>query len=332
MARFEKDSSTTRADRTKGVFNTAPPVKVKTAPKKAKTQAEMTYGSLVAQGPGYGSQAARVANDSTESLARYIQQRTSGAAQNQSPGLASGVKSPETLRGSGGTGGGVGIAQNGGGGAGGQTVQYRSPTGQGSTPAANGIGFNETGAPVTGSIADYGYTPQGMASIYDNPTILANDVLAALGINNPGLAESIAQYLDPAIAANFLLSGGVGSSSSDAASLSYANDYMKQMVTPNGATPEFADLMNALLGAGGADSPLGAYLNSSLTPEQQISAANGLLGQTLVGLNPYAQQAYSRYAKDQGNQYLGGVAKGDPAGSSYVDYLGNTDLKQWVNR
>lgn len=302
-------------------------------PKKAKTQAEMTYGSLVAQGPGYGSQAARVANQSTEDLARYIQQRT-GGQQNPSPGLAQGFQQPDAMRGiaatprgGGATGGGISQA-----GAQGPATQYMSPTGQGSTGAANGTGFNQTGAPVTGSIADYGYTPQGMASIYDNPTILANDVLAALGINNPGLAESISQYLDPAIAANFLLSGGVGSSSSDAASLSYANDYMKQMVTPNGSTPEFADLMNALLGAGGADSPLGAYLNSSLTPEQQISAANGLLGQTLVGLNPYAQQAYSRYAKDQGNQYLGGVAKGDPAGSSYVDYLGNTDLKQWVNR
>lgn len=297
------------------------------APKKAKTQAEMTYGDLVAQGPGYGSQAARVANQSTEDLARYIQQRT-GGQQNPSPGLAQGFQQPDSMRGaSAATGGGTGQTASQG-----PATQYMSPTGQGSTGAANGTGFNQTGAPVTGSIADYGYTPQGMASIYDNPTILANDVLAALGINNPGLAESISQYLDPAIAANFLLSGGVGSSSSDAASLSYANDYMKQMVTPNGATPEFADLMNALLGAGGADSPLGAYLNSSLTPEQQISAANGLLGQTLVGLNPYAQQAYSRYAKDQGNQYLGGVAKGDPAGSSYVDYLGNTDLKQWVNR
>lgn len=235
------------------------------------------------------------------------------------------LQSPDAARG---TGGGQGQGQQGS-----QTTsQFYAPDGQASNAAANGYGYNQTGAPVTGSIADYGYTPQGMASIYDAPTILANDLLAQMGINNPGLAESLAQYLDPAVAANFLMNKGMGSSSSDAATLSYGNDYMQQMVTPNGQTPEFSDLMNALLGAGSDNSPLGAYLNSGLTPEQQISHANGLMGQTLVGLNPYAQQAYSQYANDQGNQYLGDVAHGSPSSSSYVDYLGNTPLRKWINR
>lgn len=204
----------------------------------------------------------------------------------------------------------------------------------GGAPTSAGVpGYNQgTTDPITGAIAGYGYTPQGLASIYDNPTILTSDLLKAMGIDNAGMAQSLGQYLDPAVAANFLTNKGMGSSSSDSSTLNFANEYLKQMVTPNGRTPEFDYLVNALLGAGSDSSPLGAYLNSGLTPDQQIQAANALFGQTLVGLNPYSQQAYSRYAKDQGNQYLGNVAKGQPGGSSYVDYLNSTPLKQWVNR
>lgn len=204
-------------------------------------------------------------------------------------------------------------------------------------PGALGVsGWNQgTTDPITGSIANYGYTPEGLAMLYDNPSLLAQDVLGRQGINNPGMAQQLGQYMDPAVAANFLINKGMGSSAGDAATMNFVNTYLQNMTTPNGRTPEFDYLMNQLLGTGAQSatgSPLGAYLNAGLTPDQQVKAANALMSQTEVGLNPYAQQAYSRAGDFFGQQYLGGVAKGQPGGSSYTNYLASTPLSQWVNR
>ena len=195
----------------------------------------------------------------------------------------------------------------------------------GSNPGYN----NANTDAMTGAAAAYGYTPAGLASIYDNPQILTDDLLAAMGIINPGMSQQLSQYMDPAIAAQFILNRG--QNSSDNSAINFANEYLQQMVTPGGRQPELDRLVSEILAATGGDtSVLGAYLNAGLTPDQQVSAANSLFGQTLSGQSPYAQTGYQRFAKDQGQQYLGAVAKGQPGASSYVDYLGGTPLASWV--
>lgn len=185
--------------------------------------------------------------------------------------------------------------------------------------------------PITGLLAKLGYTPQGLSDLYGNPQPLAQDVLATLGIDNPGLAQSLSQNFNPALAANFILGQGLNSTS-DADTLNFVANYLQQMVTPGGRTPEFDAMVNKILGAGSADSsPLGAFLNANQTPSQQISAGNSLIGQTLSGLNPYAQKAYSNYLDYAGNQYQGTTMKGNPANSSYVDYLNQSPFQHWVN-
>jgi hypothetical protein len=187
-------------------------------------------------------------------------------------------------------------------------------------------GFNQgTTDPLNGAIGGYGYTPLGAGTLYDNPQALATDILKSMGINNPGLANSLSQTLDPAVAAQFLLNNG--KNSSDADTLNFANQYMQNMVTPGGATVNFSSLMDHLLGAGGqyadghADNALAAYLNAGLDPSQQVRAAQGLMGQSMTGQNPYFQQGFSNYAKDLGSSYQGLMAKGDPQYKSFIDYL-----------
>jgi len=202
-----------------------------------------------------------------------------------------------------------------------------------SNGAANGANnWNEgTTDPITGLLAQLGYTPQGLSDLYGNPQPLAQDILATLGINNPGLAESLAQNFNPALAANFILGRGLNSTS-DADTLNFVANYLQQMVTPGGRTPEFDAMVNRILGAGSTDSsPLGAFLNASQTPAQQVSAGNSLIGQTLSGLNPYAQKAYSNYLDYAGNQYQGTTMKGNPSDSSYINYLNSQPFQNWVN-
>lgn len=197
----------------------------------------------------------------------------------------------------------------------------------GSNPAYN----NANTDAMTGAVAGYGYTPQGLGTLYDNPTPFANDVLKAIGIDNPGMANMLGQYMDPAFAAQFTLNRGKNGSDND--TLNFVDEYMRNMMTPGGRQPELDRLVAELFGHGGSadDSLLGAYLNAGKSPEQQVQAGNAMFGQYLSGQNPYAQSGYSAYVRDQGQQYLGDVAKGDPDATSYIDYLHNkTPLAGWV--
>jgi len=197
--------------------------------------------------------------------------------------------------------------------------------------AGNPGGFNQTNTdPITGQLAKYGYTPGGLATLYDNPQALATDILAGMGIDNPGLAQTLSQSLDPAVAAQFLLNNG--GNASDANTLNFAAQYMQNLATPNGRSVQFDALMNHLLSPDSisAGNPLGDYLNSNADPSQQVQRANALLGQSLVGQNPYFQQGVSNYAKDLGSQYQGDLAHGNTNYKSYIDYLRGTRIGQYT--
>lgn len=225
--------------------------------------------------------------------------------------------------------------------AAGNVAQAQMAATPGPSPANSGYNQGTT-TPITGQLAGYGYSPQGLAGLYDNPQDLANQILQGMGITNPALAYQLGQSLDPAVAANVLLNNGYNSSDND--TLNFAAQYLQNLATPGGRTVDFSALVNHLLGPGGEmkldangnlvpANPLAAYLNASLDPSQQVQAANALFGQTLGGLNPYAQQAYSRYAKDMGSQYQGALARGATDYKSYIDYLNQvSDLGRWAGR
>lgn len=209
------------------------------------------------------------------------------------------------------------------------SVGYVPPGGTGGGTGA------DPNAPYTGSgsIGQYGYTPQAMSDIYNNPNMLATDLLAKMGINNPGLAQSLAQYLNPAMVAHLMNTQGDPNQSTDAASLSAVNDYMQMMVTPNGVMPDAQQLMQILFGATNIDDGgLGGFFGlapdgkTALDARGQVDNVTDYLSQMTVGLNPYAQAMYRSAAGRVGQQYQNATSRigmdgyEDP-GSSFTDYL-----------
>lgn len=207
---------------------------------------------------------------------------------------------------------------------------------------ASGVGSGNSGYnpsntdPLTGAVAGYGWDPKGLQNVYNSPTTLTDQILASLGVTNNGLSNSLAQDFDPALTAQFLLNNGQNSSDND--TLNWINEALKQMVTPGGRTPELDALVNHLLGAGSGspDNLLSTFFGSApgsqMSNEQQVSTANNAFNQLLGGQNPYAQSAYGKYAKDAGQGYLNNFAgsTNPNAPASYIDYLNQGPLKQWV--
>lgn len=207
-------------------------------------------------------------------------------------------------------------------------------------------GWNQgTTDPLTGMMAQYGYTPQGLGNLYSNPNQLAGDVLGGMGINNPGLASQFGDYMNPALFANFLLNGGRGASLNDNDALNFVANYMQQMGTPGGRTPQLDVLINDILGVSGQGpqggnlgSPLWQYFESdpntglALTPDQQVKVANQALGQSMTSMNPLAQRAYAAYAANAGQQYQQALNKGQSLAPNYLSYLQQSGLPGYIRR
>lgn len=223
-------------------------------------------------------------------------------------------------------------------------IQSQAPTGQMGTGGGATGGVAQGGAPVTGAIADYGYSPFTMTQIYDNPSIMTGDMLEnKLGITNQALADVLAQFFDPALGSWFLANSGDPNKATDAETLNGVLEYMGQLTTPNGEMPDYVSLLNNLFGATSGDTPLGSYLQydpktgRALSASDQVGNANQLMSSQLMGLNPYAQEAYAgaigRAGRDylEAGQRLGSTGAPDP-GSSYIDYLGGTPLRDWFAR
>ncbi len=204
-----------------------------------------------------------------------------------------------------------------------QAASYSSnPTGSG----WNG-GTTDT---INGYLKQFGYTPQGLASIYDNPAILANDVLGTVGIDNAGMGNELADLFDMLYASQFVNARGGRATDND--TLNYIANAMQQAVTPGGQYMDPYYFVRTILGQPNSDAnPLSSYLEgANLTPDQQMSRVNQLIANGLGGMNSYAQQAYGGFLQNQQDQYREGLAKGAPAGSSYFDYLQGTPLANWV--
>lgn len=205
-------------------------------------------------------------------------------------------------------------------------------TPSGGNPTGSGWNGGSTDA-VSGYLARFGYTPNGLASLYDNPAALAGDVLGMQGITNPGMAQQLADLFDSALAGQFIANRGGSPSDND--TLNFIAHAMNQANTPGGQYLDYDYLLNTILGATNADAnALGAYLQqdaqgNALTPAQQAQTVNALASQALVGLNPYAQRAYSGALGAQGREYQTAAAKGQSLAPSYVEYLANSPFARW---
>lgn len=208
-------------------------------------------------------------------------------------------------------------------------------------PTAAIPGYNQgTTDPLTGLMAQFGYTPQGLGNLYGNPNQLAGDVLGTLGINNAGLAAQFGDYMNPALFANLLLNGGQGASLNDNDALNFVANYMQQMGTPGGRTPQLDVLFNKILGAAGQGqgTPLYDYFNydpssgQALSPTDQVKVANQAFGQAMTSMNPLAQRAYAAMLAEQGQQYQQGLNKGQDMGPDYLSYLNTTGLPGYIRR
>lgn len=304
-------------------FTTTTPKKEKgaTTPSGGGTpQSAMTNKQLQSKGPGYGSQATRVANTQRTALGVPQALGTPGGT----PGVANsdwarvGAGGPQAIH-------PFGVNPNANPGA--STYGGASGAGQ---PHGTSLSA-ATGQPMSGAVEGFGYTPQGLGMLYDNPVSLAQDILASLGINNYGMAQALADAFGPALYAFMMQGKGLGDVS-DAATLNYITDYLTNFTTPGGRMPAFSDLMASLLGSGDpSSSPLAADL-SSLAPADQVQAMRAYMQAAGYGNNPLAQRAYGRAADYFGDQYLGGVMKGDPGADSYAAFLAGSPLAKWVRR
>lgn len=213
-------------------------------------------------------------------------------------------------------------------------AQVQSPgIGAGGNYAAGSPGTNvgnvSSGDPMTGAGAGYGYTPQGLGMLYQNPVPLAQDVLGGAGIDNYGMALALSDAMNPALYAYMMQTKGMGDQS-DAATIDFISNYMDQMVTPGGSMPNMADLMTNVLGAGDVNSSPLAMMLSGIPPEDQVKVLANFLAAAGYGNNPLAQRAYGNAADYYGNEYLGGVMKGDPGASNYASYLQGGPLAKWM--
>jgi hypothetical protein len=210
---------------------------------------------------------------------------------------------------------------------------HLTPAVQASMYANNptGSGWNGgTTDTIDGYLKQFGYTPQGLTSLYENPSILANDVLGTRGITNSGMGNELAELFDMLYASQFV--NNRGGSATDNDTLNYIANAMQQAVTPGGQYLDPYKYMQTILGQSGGDAnPLSSFLTGeNLTPDQQMSRVNQLIANGMPGMNSYAQQAYGGFLQNQQDQYRTGLAKGDPNSSSYFDFLQNSQLGNWI--
>lgn len=238
----------------------------------------------------------------------------------------------------------------------------RTQYGAGNTAGNSNLGgglTRENTDPLTGFSRNAGFTPGGLSSIYAQPGILTDAVLANMGIANSGMSNQLQQTFDPMRVAQFILQGGgtdanAQGSMSDNSTTNWIANAMQQYLTPGGRAPDANQLISTLLGTGqqaqdaaaakgsydaasgtmgaaggGHLSPLAAYLTSNLTPDQQTQAMNSLIGKADFGLNPFMQKATENYAADQAKGYMGQIARGGAGTTNYANYLQGGDLGSW---
>jgi hypothetical protein len=196
-------------------------------------------------------------------------------------------------------------------------------TGTGSAPGTSGQGNSGYDANSTDPFTGFAsrYAPGDASTLYQNPQVIANDVLSQMGLNTPGMRQLIGQNADAAFYLSFLLNGQDPTAQGDEASINTMADYFKNQATAGGLSPDYNSLIRSILNPGGMDNnPLAQYLNVA-DPSTQVSNLLQLARPALNSVHPLTQKAGLGYLSDLGDQFLSSTAGGDQA--AYNGNFGN---------
>ena len=207
---------------------------------------------------------------------------------------------------------------------------YQGPV----APVSNTVGGDDPGSAGGASTPSSGFaaqfTPSGRAGLYNDPELMAAEVLKSMGIDNPEMVAMLSQNADLAQAIGFLM--GYGGQGSDIPTLSdqvnWGSDYLTGLMTPGAADYDANQLMDLLLNAD-PSTPLGAYVEGTLKkdPGKVFDYVMSIMESTT---NPYYQDATEGAMRKSYLDYRGDFAK-DPvaAGSSYYDALRGGQYGGW---
>jgi hypothetical protein len=238
-------------------------------------------------------------------------------------GAAPAVSNPVVPGGPAGTGASVPIG-------GGAVVAQSTGAGTG-TPGTGGLGTdNSTGDPFTGFAGRY--DPSGVGALYNNPQLLANDVLSGMGLGgNVALQNQLGDIAQIAPALAFLMSSKFNNGQGDESSINTMAGILKDQMTPGGTALDYRALLNDLMGGGdlvNSYTSLDANGNA-LSGADQSNAVKGLLSAALGNVNPFAQRAMMGMTGNALNQWQGQLTQaspGNPPAGTALDYLRQSGL------
>lgn len=194
----------------------------------------------------------------------------------------------------------------------------------GGIPGATG-GVTDFGSPGTGYAAPY--TPGAIMAGLD-PSYLAADILAGMGIDNMDLISGLAGTAgkDNAIGLllDFLLGGDVSGRSGNVSDdiTNTTGNWLQNMITPGGTMPNANELMDIILNAP-PDSDLGVFL-ASATPQDVQDMIMSVMEMSMGASPYYSQIVGGQFERDAFNASHA-AAKGDlnqvADGAGYLNNL-----------
>jgi hypothetical protein len=178
------------------------------------------------------------------------------------------------------------------------------------------------------------YAPSGVGNLYQNPQIVANDVLSSMGYGgNVGLQSQLGDIAQIAPALSFLMTAGGGASAQgDEDLINMMGAILRQQGTPGGEAIDYRSMLGNILGSGPNDLIYNYAARDAngnpLSAGDQSSALKGLLSAAMANVNPFAQRAMMGMAGSALTDYQGQAARGMTQGASNtaLDYLRSKGL------
>lgn len=184
-------------------------------------------------------------------------------------------------------------------------VTYDRPWDHGATNAAGTV-------PMTGWAAQQGLTPTGLDALQREPADIIAMMLGQGAAGTP-LYGMMAPLADDVNALNLLINGqgaGLASQSANEA-VNWMAEFFRNQMTPGGQVLGVNNLLGAMLGAQGVDSPLSAFLNVDADPNQAVRNFMSLAAAVGdAGMNPLMAQAMMAQLGAQGTEFRNQVNQG----------------------
>ena len=182
------------------------------------------------------------------------------------------------------------------------------------------------GDPFTGFAGNF--SPSGVGNIYQNPQILANQVLDSMGYGgNVALQAQLGDLAQVAPAIAFLMNSSRGASAQgDEDLLNTAGAFLRTQGTQGGQGVDYQALLGQILG--GNNDLINSYTSrdangNALSGADQSSAVKQLLSAALTNMNPFSQRATMGMIGSGLTDWQGQLAQGlNPgAAGTAIDYL-----------